>query len=52
MDDGKDSGQTLTDVSHQGAFAWANKAEALSRLGRHQEAFEAGLNIPERLFID
>jgi hypothetical protein len=30
-------------------FAWAFKAQALQLLGRHREAFEAGLTIPEWL---
>ena len=50
--------QVLQEATHalhscpQGStFAWAYKAEALRLLGRYGEAFEAALNVPERLVI-
>ena len=33
-------------------FAWAYQAEALRRLGRHQESFEARLKMPEKFVIE
>jgi hypothetical protein len=34
------------------SFAWAYKAEALQRLGRHAEAREAARMIPAKLVIE
>jgi hypothetical protein len=46
-----EANRALQNCPDGATFAWAYKAEALWQLGRHQEAFEAGLKIPERLVI-
>ena len=37
---------------NDGIFSLGVKAEALRRLGRYQESFEARLKIPERLVLE
>jgi hypothetical protein len=43
--------RALRHCPDQAAFVWSYKAKALRLLGRHQEAWEAGLKIPETLVI-
>jgi hypothetical protein len=45
----EEANRVLHHCGHDASFGWAYKARALQRLGRHQEAVEASVNIPARL---
>jgi hypothetical protein len=47
----REAERALQNYPDGATFAWAYKAEALRRLGRRQEAFDARLQIPAKLVI-
>jgi hypothetical protein len=47
----REAERALQNYPDGATFAWAYKAEALRRLGRKQEAFDARLQIPAKLVI-
>jgi hypothetical protein len=47
----REAERALQNYPDGATFAWAYKAEALRRLGRRQEAFDAGLQIHAKLVI-
>jgi hypothetical protein len=47
----EEANRALSQCPAAATFTWAYKANALRLLGRHDEALEAGLKIPEQLVI-
>jgi hypothetical protein len=48
----EEANRALRTCSDHATFAYAYKANALHRLGRNAEAFDAHLKVPEQLVIE
>jgi hypothetical protein len=48
----EEANRSLYYCHERASFAWAYRARSLATLGRHKEALEARLKIPERMVIE